>query len=875
MGNSATVTLPTGKDVNAAKMIASFTDGVSTSTTPGRYCQKVTLVSGEQPSYAFVSMPVNTLWDEQAPAVALRASGPAGRIKPNVRGSVGYSESGFYIPLLVGTLVQYAHDIGNDTSVGLVVDDRHWLSKITCTGRMCYDPVYGVHYFDHGIRLIFNEDGYPNCIDTDQGPRFAPSRRFGYRSRYDIEDSTEPEVGQARKRARSWTVADVAAYLRAAHTMENGNLRPPSKTDLGNVFIDPRIYWPDSIANVLGSNRTVKHFVLENISLLRALQMTARKAGAYDLYCHPIGQFSSKLMFVNMNPPKNGSGNLFLPDYFGINDVGTALLNGEIIHSGYVNESVINYFDDVCICGDPPAVEKMISQDSSGDGANMLEPGWTTADETAFKSYITNHPTPNQEAAFKQACEIWQDVYRDYRMKPGADIWNGTKWNGWHNGGAHPRFKPMLLTGDNNASDNPKFWMPRQIKVEYKSGSNWVFAGRFDGLTLTPDGQVIQLPGLRDTIGPDGYGETWRNSGPTLYNGATLEARTIRFAAVAVEADWRITGRAAGDPNRTSARVAKSGNKSTFLTVAEELDYVDDLRNKSHPAGSTDAGLQEVFDSFADKCIAGDELFSDRQDAATGRLPRHATARLADVKRIEYTGQVVIARLNPALRPGMAISIESADPIPTYSVIKSVTFEGDAPQVTIVELGAADSATIYDIPQPAPSTGNIPPPTQQETGKPPDTGPNKLPMPASNDWPTETWHGEGAPTRPPLRNGTAPDRMPAPETGGGQAPAPAKRGRITTGAEMEKQAEMDRTFGRPESGIYVGDSARDDVDTNKMRVAANKFAKTPEERAEYNAAIGPTRAETRSNQLTETQMRRQMAMKRARNASAGPDIKDE
>ncbi len=712
------------KDKNAASFVARFSsgedDGYVLSPT-ARFATHVIINAGEQPSYAFAGVPIDTLWDEAAPALALKKTGFAGRVPLRSRACVDYIQDGKSICVLAGTLVSYQHVIHEDSILALIFDDRWLLSKITVFGRMVYDPVREIHYFDASKECVFNEKGFPNCIDSPYGPRFAPSHRFGYASTVLQEDVSEPAPGSATNRARSFTVADMFQYLRDMHYTSEGDKRALMKVDYGTQTVPKHLNWPSSLGSIVGNTRVGRNFDVQNQSLLRALSLIAAKAGAYQLITTPAGSsFSSTLGIADMNPPPSTGSALMLQDYRPSLDVGELMNDPTVVMAGTVGESVINYFDDVCIVGDPPAVERWLSTSNSGltlasaEGDGGIEPAWDRggaaigsdpvagSDEALFKLMITNHAVPNSAEAFKAAREAHPLVFVAYRIKPGFNIWKNTKWALQNSN--YPAILPHQLTSDQQGGvTNPRDLLFKPILIEWEASSQgsgaWTVAGRYQDLAVHADGQFIMVPMMADAAPP----QTWYNTQTPFatayqsYNGATMKPLNIRLN-LAAQADWALTGRASGDPNQSGGRVA--GSKSTFLTVADPLDYVEHLRQGSKPLGLEK--MTPAIGNFPDKSSAGNELFTDRVDATNGRLPNHATVRLKDVRRVEYTGEVVLPKINPGLMPGRALSIETANGIPTFSVARTITHDAAA-QTTTVELAAADRRGIFDIPS-APSS---------------------------------------------------------------------------------------------------------------------------------------------------------------------------
>lgn len=715
MGNIAQITKSTGKDVSGKVILAEFTSatnksqqdsgGANNTILGTRFVSRVVNIAGPNIGYSIIDVPMRDFgagaWDETAPIVALLKDG-LGKVKPRARASVFYKESTGKVVLQNGFVVKIPHMIGIDGGGIVIFDDKWQLTKITSFGRMCYDPVRGVQYFDAGAACIFNEGGYGDCIDTDLGPRFAPSRRFGYLAQYDAEDKLEPDPGKATVRSRKWRVDDCLRYMRDIHYTGFGNWR----IDYGNRTVDADwLIWPDTLISSINALRSVNSLNCENVTLLEALCRIIRKAGAFDLIVIPGADFKSTLGAANMNPSDQEGTKLRLPAYEGATDIGAMLADPEMIISGAIDESIVDYFDDVCICGDPVAMETGAST-VAGNQNLVLEPAWSTSEETAFKAYITTNG--NSLVAFKAACNTWPHVFASYRIKQGEPIWRDTKWHTMDaNLAPYPRLRAYLLSSysDRQTGSNPRDVIPRDVVIEYYDGAAWQPAERYNFFELSKDGFYFSLRGLRDK---EGTPHTWKQSGSaSLYTGSSMVKREIRLT-IPMESDWRITGRAGladsegspDDPNQTAERLDASEKNYTYLAVAEALDYVEYLRKGAHPNGVGGVGgVSATVDSFEDACTEGQELFSDRINEGKGRIVDHAKARLSDVKRILYGGQIVLATFNPAIRPGDPISIAGADGnLRCPSVVKTVTHDA-ALQGTILEAGARDASTIYDIPR--------------------------------------------------------------------------------------------------------------------------------------------------------------------------------
>jgi hypothetical protein len=730
------VSLANAKDVVAGRLVCQFRNkaGAWNKFTAARFVPEVWLTAGEAPSYGFVTMPMNGFGpgqlDEVAPTCALQTQGPAGRIKLRTRAQISYLENNNAAVLMNGWVVSHTHQIDDDSIVSQIYDDRWVLSKYTVAGRMTYDPTTGRHYWDW-VPTIFNDLGFPNCIDTPFGPRFAPCHRFGFtnnmlESQATVETYDEPEPGEATTRARSWRCQDIFRYYRDVYAPSSGGVRPPFKVYQGIHDLPDDIIFPEEFGGGIGSDRTPKNFYVHNMTLLHAMQATARKAGAYDIYCSPDTEdkFKSVLQLLDMNP-KNFTGCTLHTAAYAASNIGQAMNGATIVRGGSVTESIVDYFDEVVICGDAPAVERMCSTYSSGVGANYLEFAWSAADEAAFKTYIGRYgmaDTKGDLDSFQAASRIWPLVYAAYSVRIDADIWEGTKWAGMKNDG-RPRMKVAQLTGYAQDATNPRNWSPREIVVEYlkiyadentddpsPEDPEWFEASRFDNLTLSSDSTIVMLSALREP-GPN---NTWYvdQAGAGQFDYTKMHARHIRIQ-LALEADWPLTGvkgnggQAADDPNRASARIAE-GPRWSFVVAAEEMDYDEYLRSdQSRPVGA--ALIDKLNDgttqaAFGPRQTEGNELFTDRVNKMTGRLPRHADARNRDVKRVAINATLNIEPISIGMRPGLGASVEAGDSIPIMGVVKGVHFRAEAVgqegQTTVI-LAPADSGAIYDPPSTA------------------------------------------------------------------------------------------------------------------------------------------------------------------------------
>jgi hypothetical protein len=710
-----------------------YTSEEASEEHPGlRYATEVVRTIGAQYSYAYIGVPVQTFGAEWAPAVALQSDGPAGRVRLRSRAKVKMVDyNGNAVPLLVGYLVQYAHSIDEDSVVGMVMDDRWLLSKVTCFGSAVFDPVSKVEYFDAARPLCFNFMGYPDCIDMGGGKcRFAPGRLYGYKQQESIEDSNEPEPGKALTIARSWRCQDIAGYLR---DMYYSNHRPHHPQSYGKQQLSQYIDWPSSFGNQYGFVRVPRHFELENLEVGEALSRLARKAGPYEINMVPVG-WRGQMQLVQVNSRKGGT-YLVGPRYGSDVDGGNitdCLEDSTRISGGAVTESIVGYFDDVCIAGDPPAVEHQFATTDSDDPVIELENGWSPEEEQHFKDIIINKGL--DEAAFQMACTSEPRVYCSYRVKSNYQAYLKTNWPSWAPP-YNPRILPQLLSGYAQGNNNPRDWNPREITIEWQdesvSPAVWKACTRFDNLELIDNGTAFRVEALRNASTQAADRVTFSGTFGDAAAVQAMKANNMRLTC-AVEREFRITGVNKTDPNSTYARVNQV-ERFTFLAVGAPGDYSHWERYNSFPNGN---GASDLNLNFPDKCQGGSGsdqwLFSDlEQGGSNSRINRHALHRIEEVKRIDYHGILTMHTWNPGLQPGMQVMVDMGrKPIIPKAVIKCVKFNSMT-QAQEIELMAGDNSVIYDMPLPVQTStdGGKPKPSSSTTSKEnPSTGADDYPQ---------------------------------------------------------------------------------------------------------------------------------------------------
>ena len=728
---SSTATTATSIDSRAAQLIVEYRSAGAGNTgtsadkiiSPGvKFCQSVTLVSGEQYSFAWIGIPINKSLDELSNQVALKMGGPTGKVRPISRGALYYYENGRRVQIFVGSVGEYGHDVYSDSSNGFLVSDNLLLDKVNCFGRQIWDPrpakqpqsgattqTGGTYYYDAGEPLVFNMGGVGDLLDSPQGPRFCPSLGFGRASVANNAGYTEPAVGKATVSARSWQVSDMLRYLCDVHTRGMAQSQGGFTVDQ----LDRSVSWPQSLGNgITGFNRVKRSFDIEGCTLLRAVGNILRAAGAYDLFLRPSG-FNTIMSIVNMNPSHTKGTILYLPgSYLGAGTIeSVAPSAAQIIHGGSVKESAINYYSNVQIVGDCPVLElecAYLGDQTPADtlGQKRLEPAWTTQDETSWLAYVTDNG--NTITAIEGASMIWPWVYNAYRIVGSEIPWKDTKWEDCISHG-HPRIRESLITmPPGESTNNINDWIPLQYSWEYCDNYGvWQDAEPADGMQLTPDRRIICLPGLRkaeQTFMPKDY-----NVNP--YQGDNIKARPVR-ATLAVEAEWPITGQAgigndngSPDPNGVGNLVSRE-RYFTYSCVSKPGEYSEWLRHTDSRPEGTKTSEPYKTTMWPAAMIEGKELFTDRKNSSTGRLPLHARTRLLDVSRLEFNGFLNLQSLNISLLPGTNVQIRGDAVIPVVAVVKSLTIDVVKQAVT-VELCAHDRQTIYDNQQGTETSGQV------------------------------------------------------------------------------------------------------------------------------------------------------------------------
>jgi hypothetical protein len=722
MGNAGTVTITSLVDVPADRYTVQISyfagrseegEGTEVITSTSKDVDRIMLNRGANPSYAVARFPLDTFGDESPFQVALTGGGLLDSIKLNTRAVVRCNPrgTGKAVAVMTGTVVDIQHDIGTDAGVITVVDDRWLLSKATVFGQLQYDPETGTAAYVTNAECVFNQFGYCNCIDSPDGPRFAPTIRYGWKGK----DRDEPTPGNAVYRARSWRVSDSIAYLRAVHYPSTGFPAPTLPNYGQRTLNDAWIQWPEGLGTGLEtkdgedkSQRVLHNWTAEGKTLLEVLVKLAQLAGPFEFnmsygtaggnqdnkfgFGQPVG--TSTMQYVNVQPGQGKGIKLNVP---GLNqdDITNAMTDNGAV-DGFVKESIRDYYDSAVIVGDPPTIERRV-----GTIDSSLAPAWTTSDEDRWRDHIEQGG--NTVEAFQEATFMYPMVFAAYQIDRLFDYLEGTKWAAQTGVilRRNPRIRPELLTGVNFDEDvSPRDWLPRQIVFEYRTSDAWVKLPPYDRLEVGLVGSYFLIPGLRDIgnvtvdnqVSQVEYDSpnhpTWKG---TITDPQNIERNNIRLTC-AIELDSRLSAVAGVnlDPNNVAKRVFDDQGEirlPSYLVSSPPLDYIEWLRKDSYPMGV----IVDMPDQFPeaeqggqgkliDRALADDELFSDNPGAVAeanreARIQQHVLSRLKDVKRIEGGGQVVLKQFEGGVVPGTVISGIQGSGIPVRGVVKSVTIE--------------------------------------------------------------------------------------------------------------------------------------------------------------------------------------------------------
>ena len=688
-----------------------------------------------QPGWATFNIPITTLPHQDLEVDGRTAFDPNTTPKPESRVTINCVRGGTAFPIMTGTVMERIHDVASDSVTLKILDDLYQLTKFSNMGQYTVN-VDGALYYNSSKPCVFNLEGWPDCLDTDYGPVFAPEPRYGWVP----TDTTEPAPGAATTRARSWRVSDVITYLANVFSEEIGgffdvgltpvdDLKPSPipgdwiqfTPDIGEqVELPANAFAANSATETARRARVVHNYNAENKSVLQILNDICERAGPFAPYCTAgAGTNKINILYIGQGFERT--------EY----DLDTTFKS---VQSGTVKESTEKWYGFSTIVGAAPLIERQVSTDcgtitptiDSGSasvsavdrqGAAMgnttdlrtgsLIPAWSAADEANFITFVSANSTAGGglltvQEAFRQATKLFPLVFCAYRVNGDFDILSGTKYSSLTGqlNGFSPQLNPFLVSGikalyDTSQATGLGQWLPFDITIECLVDPNdpnsttspgatsnvWKNALRSDGLALSPDATYFMVPALRDSFDHP----TFRGNvadGASSTDIAAIKANHVR-ATVAIKVPFRIYATDATDPNGVGGRVTPA-IRPQYL-AASDSEYIEWLRVSSYPWGKHTSTFDSTTSSafgvngtgkLPDRCTEDSELFTDKD-----RVTAHSQARNRRNNWIYSGGSLVYKNYEPAINLGARIA--SISDLEIGGVVTDVMFDEDSQSVTV------------------------------------------------------------------------------------------------------------------------------------------------------------------------------------------------
>lgn len=665
----------------------------------------------EGASYALASIKYVDRF-ESVPAVAgLGNEGPLKNLQYGARARV-MADFGKGIPVMCGTLVGIAEDLDADGATLRIIDDKYHLEGVHIRGGFVYvpgeDDEEGQVYFDHAHECEFNPNGRPNCIDSPEGPLFAPVPDFNLVAGLPISNETSME------RARYWTRADVAQYLRFACFSDFCKTYVSSLPSYMTLSAD-RVYWPGGAGSALlsdgvitdndraavagikdgdvvrGAEAIMPGRSYKGWDLHSALKDLASTAGAYALYMAPRTDGRSAIVFVptRYRPQFDSAAKRAV-----IRQVGTSWgsENKPKVAHGSIQGDASQSFSSAAVDGDIVWLEMRFEYDPD-DADSGLQASWSAEELQAVRDYIADTQGvisyDKTRQAYEDAVGFFPHVLCGFQINTDLEWQANTKYSNHPRVPTPPRVLSHLLTYWREVgTGSRKRRIPLPVLVEVKIDSDgdgdfdtWRVAQKGDGFEMDEQG-IIYFPGLRDlALTSQDLGlwvGTYTDPNGDLDSLNQMRPRPIRIT-IPIALNTRINAAAAlnlgewlqavTDVNKTVVTADPNGDGAEFVDRFQRQYYVDVgdgyreyLRKDAYPIPQSVpnnvkfTALGELSNYLLgstgrdDKCTLGNELLSERAEILT-----HAKARLADKGRIQRTSHLVFECFN-MLTPGTTIS---------------------------------------------------------------------------------------------------------------------------------------------------------------------------------------------------------------------------
>lgn len=424
-------------------------------------CERIAGQAGS----ALVNLPMRANSDEEtAYSVACSADGPMKHVKIGTRCIVRrewLNESGKAVSqgIFVGKVVSVVPDLFSDTLAVHVTCARHELQNLRVIGRHIWNPETSTGHYQQGWAAHFNPGGRPNCIFNDRAkPRFAPHPDYGLG-----RDVHPPEPSEAHtSKACYWTLANLCAYL-AEHYGPEATVQ----TSFPTLPRAPAwLVWPANFAASIdhekqdnyndgsggggqnvGRARFGREVNLEGVSVLDALDMLLDMAGGYAVDLVPqfdpdnAGQFKVQLAAVPLQYTDDKNA-VSLP----LGQAGSTLPDYAVITGGQIELNGINYLSRLEGSSALVLIERIMESPA------QLEWAHDSDRFNAWKAAIVT--LGNDEQAFEEACQRYEDVAQFVRIKKSYDFQAGTDQSGMPLAAINRQPWPALLSMLGNGQDS-------------------------------------------------------------------------------------------------------------------------------------------------------------------------------------------------------------------------------------------------------------------------------------------------------------------------------------------------------------------------------------------------------------------------------------
>ena len=667
---------------------------------PNWWVQSCERVAGAD-STAIVIIPTKANSNEEnVYSVALNPDGPLKHIKVGTRMIIkrewlnangkAASQGTF-----VGKVVCPVPDLGDDTLAVHCTCARNELKDLRVIGRHIWNPDNSSSYYQQGWPAHFNKGNRPNCIFTPSGkPRFAPYPDKGL-SR-DSQVPVSPDL-KSSTQACYWTLANICAYL-AEH------YGPDAAVQDAFPFLPRAPSWlvwdPNFAASIdqerqdnfndgsgaggqnVGRARNGREVRLEGMSILDALDTLLGMAGDYMTDLVPIfdengdGDFKAQLTAVPMlyNDDKNA---IDLP----VGEFGATLQDRAVLSGGQIQLNGVSYLSRLSASSALVLIERLM--ESPG------QLGWSHDDDrfTAWRRAIID--LGNDDQAFEEACQQYNDVAQFIRTEPGYNFQAGTDQEDMPLAAISRQPWPTLLSMLGNGLDYAG--LRYLIWIEVKVGSTWTLATRFNGLESYDDGNIM-VPQLRDLSANvrSWYAVSGNDYPPfdvAADGGANLAMREIR-ATLDIPCDHRLTVAI-----KLAADLMSGPNAPESIGASPDADFIDPEHSR---AGHMD--LSDLFalwlriDSWPEpKSISGVTAAEDFETAAKSALGfRNDTEFMQSVLRRELKRAGRLQKggaprfdgwLVGSLAPGMQVKnlapVGGGAPFPLRACIRGLRWSTD------------------------------------------------------------------------------------------------------------------------------------------------------------------------------------------------------